>query len=124
MQVHIAEAIQQSEKRLITLNQKQLRSSKDVADRPLAPTYSAAYARRKGYKKPDGFLSGEMYGEMFVDVNENNNTFSMFSFAPHTKYFAGRYGEVFGINKASNPQAQKTVVLNFNRIYKNKVLKK
>jgi len=123
MPIHIAEAIEQSEKELIKLNQKQLRASKDVADKPITPTYSAAYARRKGYRKPDGYLSGQMYREMFVDANENDNSFSMFSFADHTKYFANRYGDVFGIGDSSKITAQKFVMNKFRIIYNTKVLR-
>lgn len=120
--IYVAESIEQSEKQLIGLNQKQLRSSKDLADKALKPNYSTAYARKKGYKNPDGYLSGRMYSEMFVDANENDNTFSMGSFAPYTKYFSGRYGDVFGIGDMSLIKAQQIVMNKFRLFYINKVL--
>jgi len=123
MPVYVAESIEQSEKELVKLNQKQLQASKDLANKSLSTTYSAAYARKKGYKKPDGYLSGKMYSEMFVDANENDNTFSMFSFAPYTKYFADRYGDVFGIGDMSLSQAQKIVMNRFRMFYVNKVIR-
>ena len=123
LKIYIAESIEQSQKDLVRLNQKQLRSSKDLANKQLAPSYSAAYARRKGYSKPDGYLSGKMYSEMFVDANENDNTFSMGSFTPYTKYFAGRYGDVFGVADANKSEAQKIVMNKFRQFYINKVIR-
>jgi len=115
--VHKAESIEESEKELVALNQKQLKSSEDLTGAALKPLYSPSYAKKKGYKKPDGYLSGDMYKEMFVDANENDDTFSMFSFKDYTKYFAGRYGDVFGIGDKSIKQASAMVMNNLRKRY-------
>lgn len=115
-------AIQESEKELIKLNQKQLQASQTLTGSAITPLYSPAYAKKKGYKKPDGYLSGDMYKEMFVDVNENDDTFSMFSEMPYTKYFGGRYGDVFGIGDSSKSLAQSTVMKRFSDKYNKLVI--
>ena len=123
LNVHKAESIEESEKELISLNQKQLQASEDLTGSPLKPLYSPAYAEKKGYKKPDGYLSGDMYKEMFVDANENDDSFSIFSFKKYTKYFNGRYGDVFGIGDKSVKEATRLVLNNLRNKYNKLVLK-
>lgn len=119
--VFVAEAIEGS-KELVDINQSQLQQSKTAKGQSITPLYSTAYARKKGYNKPDGFLTGQMYREMFVDANENNNTFQITSFAPHTNHFAGRYGEVFGIAPSNTKKAQGYVIPRLRQKYINFVL--
>ncbi|MBC8321140.1 MAG: hypothetical protein H8E34_10490 [Bacteroidetes bacterium] len=119
--LHVAEVIEES-KELIKLNQEQLQESKLTTGQSITPLYSPAYAKRKGYKKPDGYLTGEMYRDMDIFANENNNTWFITSFANHTKYFVERYGKVFGITKANQPKAQKIAVPKLRKLYQRLVL--
>lgn len=118
---HIADVVDSS-KDLIKLNQKQLKESKKVNGQSITPLYSPAYAKRKGYKKPDGYLTGEMYREMDIIANETNNSWFITSFADHTKYFVERYGDVFGIGKANQQSAFKITVPKLKQLYQKLVL--
>jgi len=122
LNLHVAEIIESSAPGIVKLNQKQLKESKLTTGQSITPLYSPAYAKRKGYKKPDGYLSGEMYREMDVFANENNNSWFVTSFADHTKYFVDRYKKVFGLTKENQFKAQKITIPKLRRLYERLVL--
>lgn len=120
--LHVAAVIESSSSIIVKLNQKQLKESKLTTGQSITPLYSSAYAKRKGYKKPDGYLSGEMYREMDTIANETNNTWFVTSFADHTRYFVDRYKKVFGLTKENQKNAQKVTVPKLKRLYEKLVL--
>jgi hypothetical protein len=104
----IATLIEDNDKKLIELNQQQLKNNKNADGKKITPDYSAAYARKKGYKKVDGYLSGEMYQAMDAVVDENQYTYNLTSFSESAGFFAWRYGNiVFGISPKNLKPAQK-----------------
>lgn len=120
--VYIAESIELTEPDIIKANQDDLQDSKDLTGTALKPLYSASYARRKGYRKPDGHLSGDMYRGMFLDVNENDNSFSVSSTPSYTKYFTGRYGDVFGVSDRNQKKLSKIAMDNLRGFYYKNVI--
>jgi len=122
LDLHIADVIEDSKETIIKLNQKQLQESKLATGQSITPLYSAAYAKRKGYNKPDGYLTGEMYREMDVITNESAKTYGVVSFAEHTRFFVDRYKEVFGVMPTNRPTAQSVAVPKLLRLYERLVL--
>lgn len=124
LDLYQAEAIEMSDKEIVRLNQKQLKSSKLSTGQPIKPKYSKAYSKKKGYSSPDLFLTGELYKEMFVDVQENSGEYFVVSDAPHTKYPVAKYGkEVFGLTKESSNIVSPIAVTNLSKMYEKLVLK-
>jgi hypothetical protein len=100
--------IDDNDAKLIELNQKQLKGNKNADGKKITPDYSPGYARMKGYKKVDGYLTGDMYREMFTTVDENKYTYNLTSGSESAGYFAWRYTDiVFGISPANLKPAQK-----------------
>ena len=122
LNLHVATVIESSSSTIVKLNQKQLKESKLTTGQSITPLYSDAYAKRKGTRKPDGFLSGEMYSEMDVFVNEPSNDWFVTSFADHAKFFVDRYKKVFGLTKENQKQAQKVTIPKMRALYNKLVL--
>jgi len=122
LNLHVAEVIESSSSTIVKLNQKQLKESKLTTGQSITPLYSPAYAKRKGYRKPDGYLTGEMYREMEAIANETNNTWFVTSFADHTRFFVGRYKKVFGLTKENQSKAQKVTIPKMRALYNKLVL--
>ena len=119
----ISKMVEDNDDKLIELNQKQLKGNKNAKGESIRPLYSESYARKKGYYEPDGYLTGQMYREMFAVVDENKLTYDLSSFAEHTKYFANRYGDVvFGISPSNQPTAQRYYTAMLTAKYKQMVL--
>ena len=120
LNLHVATVIESSSSTIVKLNQKQLKESKLTTGQSITPLYSPAYAKRKGTRKPDGFLSGEMYREM--DTIARDNDWFVTSFADHTKFFVDRYKKVFGLTKENQKQAQKVTIPKMRQLYNKLVL--
>ncbi len=55
---------------LIKAQRAQMLSSTLSTDEPILPLYSPAYAKKKGFTRPDLFLTGTMQEEIVIDVRE------------------------------------------------------
>lgn len=121
LNLHVATAIEQS-KGLVKLNQKQLKQSQTAEGKSITPLYSDSYAKRKGFKKPDLYLSGLMYSEMDIFADETKNTYDIVSFTPYTKYLQNRYGSIFGISPKNQSQAAKITVPKLRRLWQSRVV--
>jgi len=128
MNVHISQSIESVEKKLVDLNKKQMLGSVDSDNKSLihASTgsiyLSKPYAKRKNKVKPNLFDSGEFQKEMFLQTNENNNTWFIDSYSSKSKHLVTNYGSnLFGIfNKV---KAKLLTGLAFKRKYESMVLK-
>lgn len=125
LQVYIGDVIDHNE-RLLQLNKAQLKSSKTSKGGPLvnsktgSPYYTAPYARKKGYRSPDLFVSGDFYKQMDILFKEPNE-YDIVDYAKVTKYLVEMYtNEIFGIQ--DKKKAQKIVVLQLRALFVKKVL--
>jgi len=128
MNVHIAMSIESVERELVDLNKRQMLGSADSENKPLihaktgSEYLSKAYAKRTRKSKPNLFVDGTFQGEMFIEVNENNNTFFIDSFWSKTKHLVTNYGKkLFGIFNKS--RAKQLTGLAFKRKYESLVLR-
>ncbi len=122
---HIIDVIEHNE-RLIKLNKAQLKASKTAKGGELvnimtgSPFYSPSYAKKKGYKKPDLYDTGEFYREMDILVNEPNEYF-LTSFSEKTRHLLKMYTDnIFGIQ--DKKKAQRIAVPELKKTYIAKVL--
>jgi len=116
--VHVAQAVLNVETKLVDMNRRQMLASKRADGAPITPLYSNPYARRKGFKKPNLYVTGEFQSEMFLHVNENEGTFFISSFDEKMKYLIKMYSlKIFGIAPKDLPQAQKISVDQLRSIY-------
>jgi len=125
LDLHIGNVVDHNEK-LLQLNKAQLKSSQTSKGTALinsltgSATYSPAYAKFKGYRKPDLFLTGKFYKEMDILFNEPNK-YLMTSYVPYTKHLITMYGELlFGIRDRNKAYAITTNDMTI--LYKSKVL--
>jgi len=123
---HVADVIEHNEQ-LLQLNKGQLKASKTAKGGDLvnsltgSPFYSPAYAKKKGYKNPDLFVTGQFYRDMDIQMNTTKNWF-ITSFAQVTKHLLTMYGsDIFGIN--DKKKAQNITVPELRNKYKTLVLK-
>ena len=116
--VHVAQAVLNVETKLVDMNRRQMLTSKRADGAPITPLYSKPYARKKGFNKPNLYVSGEFQSEMFLHVNENEGTFFISSFDEKMKYLIKMYSQkIFGIAPKDLPEAQKISVDQLRAIY-------
>lgn len=111
---HETTAIKMSEDDLIRLNHKQLQASTLADGKPITPLYSPAYAKKKGYDKPDLFDTGKMY--RLMEVSTKSKSWSIDSLAEYTKYLKS-YGKIFGIAPKNRPKATESAVKSFRKLW-------
>ena len=104
----IGEAIQRTAPEAIALNREQLFEKGEKATGEKLKPYSPGYARRKlkmrGRSIVDGYLTGEMQREIFVDVRENG-TAVFDSASPHAAFMIKRDGPaIFGLSADSKAE--------------------
>lgn len=113
----LGEAIEQTRQEALELNRIQLFQKGEKADgTKLAPYKSKAYAKKKAGMNPflkegeaDGRLTGEMYREMFVDVQGDKAVFD--SVSPHATMMIKRDGPaIFGLSEDSMQEYRPTVM--------------
>jgi len=121
----IGEVVDHNEK-LIQLNKAQLKASKTSKGSPLvhrrtgSPYYSAPYARKKGYRKPDLFVDGTFYKGIDIVFDEPSE-YKLIGMASVTKYLLENYGdEILGIE--DKKKAQKITIPELRRKYISQVL--
>lgn len=126
--LYIADAIRKNEKSLVDMNRGQMLKSKDIFERPLIhkstgrTTLSRQYSIKTGKSKPNLYLKGDFQREMFLDVNENNQTYFVDSFDDKSKFLTENYGKnIFGVPKKQEQEAKQKNLKTFARIYKLKV---
>lgn len=116
MKVHIAESIKENEKRLVEMNKANMLASKDVDEKPFihkrtgVPYLSVPYAKRTNKQKPNLFLKGEFQREMFLEVDENKQTFFIDSSNFKSGFLVENYGNIFGI-----PQKKRQEAIDLNK---------
>ena len=97
---------------MIQTNQKQFFQHKDASDSPLihkdtgVPTLSKAYAKRTGKTKPDFFVSGDFWDQMFFTM-PNMNEYFIGSKSHIGKFLVINYGGIYGISPKNQPPVQK-----------------
>lgn len=112
IKLHQAIAVKASEPVIVKLNRKQMLRSKLSNDKPMVHAktgsnlLSKAYGKRTGKKRPNLFVDGTFQGEMFLETNENDGTYFLYSFWAKTKYLVISYTEkIFGIPKKDKKTA-------------------
>lgn len=124
VKLHSADVIEASNKGLVKINQDQLQDSKLATGKSITPLYSNPYAKKKGFEEPDLFVTGGMYNEMDVIVNENDNTYFITSFAAWTKYLIKMYGnDIFGIMPKNISKALKLTIPKLSKLWYRLVVK-
>lgn len=95
------------------LNKEQLADSKLSTGQTISPEYTTTYAfwKRKYYpqsyksRKPNLFLTGDLYDNM--DIKANNNTYQISSSVPYAKKLALKYSDkIFGIAPENRDKAK------------------
>jgi len=106
---HVADVVEHNE-RLLQLNKAQLKASKTAKGGDLvnsltgSPFYSPAYGRKKGYTKPDLFVTGQFYRDMDILMSSASEWF-ITSFSRVTVYLRGMYTDnIFGIQDKKKAQ--------------------
>jgi len=124
LDLHVVSIIEHNEK-LLQLNKAQLQASKTAKGGDLintltgSPFYSPAYGKKKGYTKPDLFVSGAFYRDMDILLKGSNEWF-ITSFSRVTKYLTEMYDDIFGIQ--NKKKAQKITTDELRNKYKRLVL--
>jgi len=108
-----ANAIDKVSPLIVDMNKSQLLKSKDSEEKPLihkltgSPNLSLHYSVLTNKITPNLFRSGDFQGGMFLQVNENNNSFFIDSFDSKSGILTGNYGlNLFGITQKDQPKAK------------------
>jgi len=122
---YIAKVVEHNEK-LLQLNKAQLKANKTSKGKPLiniktgSEYYTPAYAKKKGYKKPDLYDTGDFYKEMDLIFTEPDEYF-LTSYVPYMSHLIEMYTEeLFGIENKKKAQRITTMLL--TNEYKRNVL--
>lgn len=131
MNIHIAASINEQSRKLLTMNKSQMFSHKDSKDKPLihkltnSPLLSKGYALLTNKSRPNLFRSGDFQNAMFLDVNENNLTYSIDSEDNKAGILTENYGnDIFGIPEKFQINAKQLTGERFKVRYKKLVLRK
>ncbi len=129
--VHKAEAIQSVDNRLIDMNKSQLLNSMDSKNKPLihkgtgSPNLTVAYSLRTRKQTPNLFLIGNFQRGMFLDINENAQTWFIDSTDFKNGILTTNYGKnIFGIPNSRHREAKALTGAAGARRYKRLVLNK
>jgi hypothetical protein len=113
LNANIANAIDKVSPRIVDMNKSQLLKSKDSEDKPLihkstgSPNLSLYYSILTNKLKPNLFRVGNFQNGMFLQVNENNNSFFIDSFDSKSGILTDDYGlNLFGITKKDQPKSK------------------
>jgi len=121
--VHIAMAIESKDEDIVDFNRAQMLQSKRSDNQTITPRYTPRYAAFKGISNPNLLLTGEFQGEMFLNVNENDESYFIGSFDSKAMILVDRYSDkIFGLNKTHQVLARQLTTAELARTYKNKVL--
>jgi len=130
MDLWIAKAVQDNKKPIVDLNIEQMHSSKLSTGQPISPPYSDAYAKKKGFSKPNLKLKGNFQGKMRLKTNksiysiDSSDFKSNFLSSPRTEKNKAGYGkDIFGLMKKNKKTASKPVSKSLFESYQDKVLK-
>lgn len=118
IQAHI-EAIVDDNQYLIDLNQEQLKQEHATTDdKPITPPYSRSYAAKKGFKTPDLYYSGDMFGSMTIEATKDNS-YHIKGNTDYTPKLIGQYTEkIFGIAKSKQKRAKSITTKLLSESYK------
>ncbi len=109
-------------KGLATLNREQLKDHKNVADQTITPPYSLAYAKKKGFKDPDIFVTGGIHNSLVIEARDNK--YWIYGKSPFAKYFPEKYGDIYGIAPSKFDRAKAITSRIILAEYKQRVLTK
>lgn len=100
--------IKLSEQELLDLNRFQLFQGIDSEGSQLMPYQSEDYAKKKGRKIPDLYLTGSFQGKMFIDTSK----FPLFYWSrdSKTKMLVDKYGPVLGLTKENAKGASEEIL--------------
>lgn len=129
--VHIAESIKNVEDDLLKINKSQMLSSLDSDGSPLVhketgnKNVTVAYQQKTGKITPNLFLSGDFQKSMFLEVNENDNSFFIDSEDWKNGILTENYGsKIFGIPQDKETRSKELTSRSFKRNYESFVLRR
>lgn len=121
----IATSIKSVEKQLVDMNRGQMLSSMDSLDKPLihkstgSTKLSLNYSLRTNKMTPNLYLSGDFQREMFLEVNENANTYFIDSMDWKNGILTENYGNnIFGVPRKREADAKGITGRSFAQKYK------
>ena len=107
LNIFIAQSIESNDDDIVQLNRDQMLAGKYKTGKKIKPKYSSRYAQRKGFSTPNLKLKGDFQRDMFLTVDENNDSIIITSDDEKTPHLVNRYTtDVFGIPKNKYKQAQ------------------
>lgn len=116
---------------LIDLNRKQLKDEHATTlDQPIQPPYSKGYAKLKGFKTPDLYLTGELFAGLTirsaeVKASPLKGNYYIDGHTDYTPKLIGQYTEkIFGIAKSKQAQAQNITTKEIAEAYRSAVYTK
>lgn len=117
------ESVIDDNEELLNLNRKQLKEEhKTKKDQPISPEYVAWYARLKGFRTPDLFVTGELYRSMTIEAK--GNQYDIKGHTDYTKKLIDKYtGDIFGIAISMQSQAKKLTTEALSKLYRRFVFK-
>lgn len=123
---HIKTVIDANEKRLLILNQNQLKKHTDKKSSPLinkrtgSELLSPAYAKRTGKKRPDFKLTGNLFRNMYLII-QTPDEYKISSQTAYTEHLVNNYGDdAFGVG--DKKKAYSITVPALRRLYERTVL--
>jgi hypothetical protein len=112
-----AEAMLAKEAEILDLNRVQLYNDGIGYDSKPLPPYSPAYAKSKPTRGiVDIYRDGTLQKEMELKIEGANYTIN--SVVPYAKYVAGLRPTIFGLTEISKVAAQKVILPDFVRLFK------
>jgi len=107
---------------LLDLNREQLKvEHKDINDQLITPQYSKSYAKQKGFKTPDLYVTGELFKSLTIEAK--GQTFEINGNTDYTEKLIDQYSsDVFGIAKSKRPRAKQITTKQLSNDYQKAVL--
>jgi hypothetical protein len=107
---------------LLDLNREQLKvEHATINDQKIIPQYSKAYAKQKGFKTPDLFVTGELFKSLTIETK--GSTFEINGNTDYTPKLIEWYSpDIFGIAKSKRPRAKQITTKQLSEDYQKAVL--
>jgi len=113
---HIAAAVNANADDMVKLNISQMLNSKLSTGKVIMPKYSKAYAKRKGFKKPNLKVTGDFQDEMLFTAS--GQQYEIFSTDEKTGWLVDMYTDkIFGIAPDNQAKAQSMNDKTFIELY-------
>ena len=124
---NVAIAVEGVEQELTDMNRSNLLSSLDKFDKPLkhnktgSTKLSSGYAQRTGKTTPNIFLKGDYQADMFLTVNETNNTYDIQSNDFKHPFLTENYDNLMGVPKKRQNEAKAITTKAIGKLLKSKI---